>query len=54
MDGGAAVVWAVAFFQGSHQLAEIKLLVDLNEQMVGVDEIPQAPGCELEQVESLR
>ena len=49
MDGGSPVVGAIAFLQRSYQLGEIKLLVNANQQMVGVDEVPQVPAGELEQ-----
>ena len=39
----------VRFLQGRHQLGEIQLLVDLDEQVVGVNEIAKLLGGELEQ-----
>ena len=44
-----AKVGAVPLFQGRDKLGEVQLLVGLNEQMVGIDEVPQLLGGELEQ-----
>ena len=49
VDGGTAVVGAVAILQGSNQPGEFELLVDPYQQVVRVDEIPQTTGSELEQ-----
>ena len=48
MNGGPAEVGTVVLFQRRHQLGEVQLLVNLDQQVVGVDEIPQLPGGELE------
>ena len=49
VDGGSAVVEAVAVLQGSYKPGEIELLINPDQQMVGIDKIPQAAGGELEQ-----
>ena len=49
VDGEATVVRAIVPLQGSYQLGESELLVNADQQMVGVDEIPQPAGGELEQ-----
>ena len=48
MDGQLLEVWSVAVLQGLHQLGEVQLLVDPDQQVVRVNEIPQLPGGELE------
>ena len=40
---------SVAVLQGSYKLAKIELLVNPDQQMVGIDKIPQSPSGELEQ-----
>ena len=42
-------VGTVPLFQGCDQLGEIPLLVNLNQQVMGIDEVPQLLGCELKQ-----
>ena len=49
VDGGATVVGAVAVLQGSYKPGEIALLINPDQQMGGIDKIPQAAGGELEQ-----
>ena len=48
MDRRSAEVGAVALFQGRHQLGEVQSLVDPDQPVAGIDEIPQLPGGELE------
>ena len=33
---------------GATKLGEIRVLVDMNQQVIGIDEVPQLLGCELE------
>ena len=42
VDGGSAVVWTVAVLQRNYKLAKIELLVNSDQQMVGIDKVPQA------------
>ena len=48
MEGVSAGAGAVPPFQRGDQLGEIQLLVDLDQQMVGVNEVPQAVAGQLE------
>ena len=54
MHGGPAAVGAVSVFQVREQLGEIQLLVNLDQQVIEVNEVPPAFAGELEEVESLR
>ena len=38
----------VAVFQGGHQLGKVQSLIDPDQQVIGIDEIPQLPGGDLE------
>ena len=38
-------VGTVPLFQGCDQLGEIQLLVKLNQQVMGIDEVPQLLNC---------
>lgn len=49
MDGGPAVVATVVVLKRLDELREVELLVDLYEEVVGVDEVPETLGGELEQ-----
>lgn len=49
MDGGPPVAGAITILQRSCRLGEIKLLINADQQMVRVDEVPHAPAGELEQ-----
>ena len=49
LDRRSSEVGAVPLFQGCDQLGEIQLLVKLNQQVIGIDEVPQLLGCELKQ-----
>ena len=49
MDGGPALVTAVVFLERLNELRQVKLLIDLNQQMLWIDEVPQALVGELEQ-----
>ena len=54
MDGGTAEVGTVPRLQGGHELGKIQPLVYLDQQMVRINEIPQAFGVNWKRVESLR
>ena len=43
-DGGPAVAGTVVVLQGSNQPGEIELLVNADQQMAGVNEVPQPTG----------
>ena len=49
MDGGAAEVGAIPLLRGRDKLGEVQLLVNLNQQTVWVDEVPQAFAGEPEE-----
>ena len=44
-----ARVVSVNLFQGRGQLGEVQVFVNLDEEMIGVDKVPQLSGGELEQ-----
>ena len=49
MDHRPAKVGAVSLFQRCGQMGEVQVLVNLDQEMVGVDKVPQLLGGELEQ-----
>ena len=49
MDRWPPEVRTVAVFQGRHQLGKVQSLIDPEQQVIGIDEIPQLLGGELEQ-----
>ena len=54
MNGGPAEIRAIPVFQGSHQLGEIQLLIDLDQKMVGINESRSRLLVNWKKVESLR
>ena len=49
MDGGPAHLTAIVFFERLNELREVKLLIDLNQRVLWIDEVPQPSVGELEQ-----
>jgi len=49
MDGGPAVVSTVIVFKRFDELLEVKLLVYLDQKVIGVDEVLETLGCKLKQ-----
>ena len=49
MDGRSAVVEALVVFKWLDELLEVEPLVNLDDEVVGVDEVPETLGRELEQ-----
>ena len=49
MNGGPAEIRAVPVFQGSHQLGEVQLLIDLDQKMGEINEVPQPLAGEQEE-----
>ena len=49
VDDGSAVFWPLAVLQGTYNLTKIELLVNSDQQMVGIDKVPQAVVSELGQ-----
>ena len=49
MDGGPAVVATVLVLKWLDEFREVEMLVELYEEVVRVDEVPETLGGELEQ-----
>ena len=54
MDRWPPEVRTVAVFQGRHQLGKVQSLIDPDQQVIGIDEIPQLLVVNWNRVESLR